>query len=123
MLNKFHLSVFFLLYYFQSGALMDVAQQNPVMKYVKQVSLERIFSFVLLSKRRFDGCCAAKSSRENLQTKNPKPFHYKRRSAPSPDWSKYPVIAKHYLFLIASFLAMTDTVESGNTDGKKCPSL
>ena len=43
---------------------MDVAQQNSVVKYVKQVSLERIFSFVLFSKRSFDGCCAAKSSHE-----------------------------------------------------------
>jgi hypothetical protein len=38
---------------------------NSTKEKIRQVSLERIFSFVLLSKRSFDGCCAAKSGRES----------------------------------------------------------
>lgn len=40
---------------------------NSTKEKIRQVLLERIFSFVLLSKRNFDGCCAAKSSRETSQ--------------------------------------------------------
>jgi hypothetical protein len=40
---------------------------NSTKEKIRQVLLERIFSFVLLSKRSFDGCCAAKSSRETSQ--------------------------------------------------------
>ena len=40
---------------------------NSTKEKIRQVLLERIFSFVLLSKRSFDGCCKAKSSRETSQ--------------------------------------------------------
>jgi hypothetical protein len=57
---------------------------NSTKEKIRQVLLERIFSFVLLSKRSFDGCCVAKSSRELfLRTKSPveKDFSFPLRSS------------------------------------------
>jgi hypothetical protein len=47
---------------YQSGALKDVAQQNPVCETVEMTSLlDHFFCFNELSKRSFEGCCEAKS--------------------------------------------------------------
>jgi hypothetical protein len=59
-----YLRDFFLWGYSQSGALLDVAQQNPVNTNWKSIIclLEGFFSLGVFSKRSFAGCCAAKSS-------------------------------------------------------------
>jgi hypothetical protein len=57
-----YLSIFFGFFHFQSGALEDVAQQNPIrlVDYYPSL-LEYFFRVFSFSKRRFGGCCAAKS--------------------------------------------------------------
>jgi len=61
------LKLFLGFFFFQSGALLDVAEQNPKIvtnkyyyKKKRQVYLS-VFLLIVFSKRPFAGCCVAKS--------------------------------------------------------------
>ena len=64
--NQARLKLFLDFLFFQSGALMDVAKQNPFVIYLIISKLERFFFYILFSKRSLVGCCKAKSIRESF---------------------------------------------------------